>query len=122
MPPPPPLSGMSQLGRLLTPDLSSNVTPQGALITLHPGLHVPSLYFSKALLLPLHTLTVVRNHDLDGELISVCLFHSTEGFKEAVSGQLAHHCSSWHKGPHPRVVILQISAWTWHRSGAYQEN
>lgn len=91
-----PLSGMSQLGHLLTPlsDLSSNVTPQGALITLHPGLHVPSLYFSKALLLPLHTLTVVRNHYLDGELISVYLFHSTEGFKEAVSGQLAHHCSS----------------------------
>ena len=31
-------------------------------MTLHPGLDIPPLHFSKALLLPFHTLTTVCYH------------------------------------------------------------
>lgn len=48
-------------------------------MTLHPGLGVPSLYFSKAILLPLHTLIIVCNHVFIRALsLLVCLFHLTE--------------------------------------------
>lgn len=42
--------------------LSANITPQGALMTLYARLDVPFLCFSKAILLPFHTLTIVCKH------------------------------------------------------------
>lgn len=56
--------------------LSTNITPQGALMTIYAGLDVPSLFFQSYPTSPSYTDHCLSSYSyLGDELIDVCLFH-----------------------------------------------
>ena len=82
----------------------------------HPGLAIPSLYFSKALLLPFHALTAVCHHAFNRMVSSL---GSTFSIQLRVPQR--RDLAAWFTTVLD-YSILQVQAWTRHWSGGYQEN